>query len=86
MKLFCVWEHNGSDSLVFVENLPGAFSRGASKEEALAKIPVEAGAWLRWAGKQKSENFQMEVIQEISTDAEIRDGVSPSRQNRQEKG
>ena len=47
MKLFCVWEHNGADSLVFVENLPGAFSRGASKEEALAKIPVEAGAWLR---------------------------------------
>ena len=76
MKLFCVWEHNGADSLVFVENLPGAFSRGASKEEALAKIPVEAGAWLRWAGKQKSENFQMEVIQEISTDAEIRDGDS----------
>ena len=29
MKIRCVWEHNGGDSLLHAENFPGAFTRGA---------------------------------------------------------
>lgn len=76
MKLFCVWEHNGNDSMVYVENLPGAFVRGASIEEALKKLPAEAASWLRWNGEQVPADFQVELVQEIPTDAEVCDGDS----------
>jgi len=38
MKIDCVWEHNGNDSIVYAQNLPGAFARGASKDEAMGKM------------------------------------------------
>lgn len=37
MKIRCVWEHNGSDTLLYADNLIGAFTRGAAKEIALEK-------------------------------------------------
>ena len=41
MKIECVWEHNGDDSLVYASNIIGAYTRGASKEEAFRKMPRE---------------------------------------------
>lgn len=76
MKLYCVWEHNHADSLLFIENMPGAFTRGASKAEALGKLPIEAEAWLRWAGRAIPSTFQEEVVQEAVSDAEVQDGDS----------
>ena len=38
MKVNCVWEHHGGDSILYADNFVGAFSRGASKEEAISKI------------------------------------------------
>ena len=34
MKVRCVWEHNGNDSILYAENFIGAFTRGSSLEEA----------------------------------------------------
>ncbi len=48
MKIKCVWEHNGNDSLLYSSNYVGAFSRGESKEVALAKMQDEVSAYLRW--------------------------------------
>lgn len=42
MKIRCVWEHNGNDSLLYAADYTGAFTRGASREEiALAKMQHE---------------------------------------------
>ena len=35
MKIQCVWEHNGNDTLLYAVNLPGAYARGTSKEIAM---------------------------------------------------
>ena len=35
MKVNCIWEHNGNDSLLYAENCIGAFTRGESLDEAL---------------------------------------------------
>ena len=35
MKINCVWEHNGNDSILYASDFVGAFTRGASKEEAV---------------------------------------------------
>ena len=29
MKIRCMWEHSGGDSLLYAEQFPGAFTRGA---------------------------------------------------------
>lgn len=38
MKIECIWEHNGGDSLLYAGNCMGAFTRGASLEEAVRKM------------------------------------------------
>ena len=49
MKIRCVWEHNGGDTLLYAADLPGAYARGDSKEAALEKMRREASSFLRWA-------------------------------------
>lgn len=50
MKIRCVWEHNGGDTLLYAADLPGAYARGDSKEAALEKMRREIPSFLRWAG------------------------------------
>ena len=51
MKIRCIWEHNGEDTLLYAENFPGAFTRGENKEIALSKMENEVRSYLAWAGK-----------------------------------
>lgn len=37
MKIGCVWEHNGNDSLLYAVDYVGARTRGATKDIALQK-------------------------------------------------
>ena len=64
MKVNCVWEHNGNDSLLYAADYPGAFTRGASLEEALGKMPDEIAAYLRWRGQTPPERVIPQVAQE----------------------
>ncbi len=41
MKIKCVWEHNGDDSILYAENFIGAFTRGSSRDAAAQKMPSE---------------------------------------------
>ena len=38
MKIHCVWEHNGNDSILYAANFVGAYTRGEKKEIALQKM------------------------------------------------
>ena len=35
MKIRCVWEHNGDDSILYADNFVGAYTRGEWKGEAV---------------------------------------------------
>lgn len=78
MKIKCIWEHNGSDTLLYSDTAAGAFTRGASKDEALRKMPSEIISFMRWKGidipdiKEKD----IEIIQEKSSALDIRDADS----------
>ena len=48
MELRCVWEHNGDDTLLYLADLTGAFTRGATLSEAACKLEREAAAYCRW--------------------------------------
>ena len=43
-------EYNGKGCLLWSLECPGAFARGATREEAIAKFPADVEAFCRWAG------------------------------------
>ena len=73
MKIRCVWEHNGGDSLLYAENFAGAFARGASKDSVLQKIPSEIESYLMWTGGLISDSFEPEIVQEKRSTLTISD-------------
>jgi len=75
MKISCVLEHNGPDSLLYAVELPGAFSRGATPEEALVKMAGECAAWCRWADLAMPD-FQIGITQDRESELNIRDADS----------
>lgn len=75
-ELRCIWEHNGEDSLIYIENLPGAFSRGPSLAAATDKLENEARSYLRWLGDDLPERFDLRIVQEQESTLEICDADS----------
>lgn len=43
-------EYNEKGCLLWSLDCPGAFARGESREEAIAKLPADVAAFCRWAG------------------------------------
>jgi len=83
IKIRCVWEHNGNDTLLYALDFPGAFTRGASLEEAIAKMPREICAYRMWSGQVVKEeheilNDTMEIciIQDKPCDLQVCDADS----------
>lgn len=76
MKVHCVWEHNGGDTLLYAQELPGAFTRGASLEEALEKMKTEVISYLRWCGEPFPAAVEPVVAQEKVSVLMIRDADS----------
>ena len=76
MKINCVWEHNGGDSILYADNFVGAFTRGASKEEAIQKMPEEIRRFRLWLGEPPLDNYDIEIVQEKESDLQIRDADS----------
>lgn len=76
MKIGCVWEHNGEDSLLYAQDLPGAYSRGCSLGEAMDKMPNEVRVYLSWAGEEIPDDMEIVVVQDVSCDLTVRDADS----------
>lgn len=76
MIVNCVWEHNGEDSILYADNFVGAFTRGASKEEAIRKMPEEIRRFQLWRGETPLEDYDIEIVQEKESDLQIRDADS----------
>ena len=76
MKIKCVWEHNGNDSLIYSCNLIGAFTRGVSKEDALKKMESEIISYCAWAGQSVTLPLDIIITQEKVSELNIRDADS----------
>ena len=76
MKIKCIWEHNGNDSLIYAENCVGAFARGESLEGALQKLPSEIQSFYAWLGEDVPEEVEAVIVQEKESDLEIKDADS----------
>lgn len=76
MKVNCIWEHNGNDSLLYAENCIGAFTRGESLDVALQKMKNEISSYSAWLGKALLEEVEPVIVQEKESDLEIKDADS----------
>lgn len=76
MKIGCIWEHNGGDSILFADKYVGAFTRGSSKDSALQKMPAEIRSYIRWKGGVIPDYFECEIIQEKRSELTVSDADS----------
>ncbi len=76
MKINLIWEHNGNDSILYAENLPGAFTRGETLEKALEKMPGELRSYALWSGEVFPEKFELSIAQDIPCELNIADADS----------
>ena len=76
MRIDCVWEHNGDDTLLYASDFPGAFTRGASLEEAIRKMREEIRRFQLWKGEAPFADCEIEIVQEKQSDLQIKDADS----------
>ena len=76
MKVYCVWEHNGNDTLLYAVDYIGAYTRGESLEIAKAKMPGEIVSYLKWLGEDTSDNIEVVITQEKDSELAIKDADS----------
>lgn len=72
----CVWEHNGSDTLLHCVDYVGAYTRGSSLESAMAKMRSEIAAYSLWSGQDCGQQTGFEIVQEKDSDLQIADADS----------
>ena len=72
----CVWEHNGSDTLLYSADHIGAYSRGPNLESAMAKMGAEIASYAAWAGLDGGQEDAIEIVQEKNCDLNISDADS----------
>ncbi len=76
MKINLIWEHNGDSSILYAENFPGAFTRGENLQAALEKMPGELRSYAHWSGDVTPENFELNIVQDLSCELNIADADS----------
>lgn len=76
MIIDCVWEHNGNDTLLYAENLPGAYTRGECLETAMLKMPAEVRSFLKWKCTAEPKTIDIKIVQEAVCDLNICDADS----------
>ena len=76
MKIECIWEHNDDDTLLFAKDEVGAFARGESIDIAMQKMKTEIQSYFAWKGDTLSDEIELVIVQEKSSELEIKDADS----------
>ena len=76
MEIWCVWEHNGNDTLLYAVNLPGAYTRGANLDIAVEKMTSEARSYLIWKGEAAPQTITVRIVQDAPCGLQVSDADS----------
>lgn len=76
MKIECIWEHNGDDTLLYAKDYVGASTRGENLQVALQKMNNELRSYSLWLGNEMIEEVEPVIIQEKNSDLDIKDADS----------
>ena len=63
MKIKAVCEYNELGFLIFAIDYPGAYVRGTTENEALAKFGGELRSYFRWLGTAPPDTAEVEIVQ-----------------------
>lgn len=78
-EILAVIEYNDAGCLIYAQNYPGAFVRGATQAEALAKFDGEIRSYLHWATGEKpsyAQEFPVTIVQEKKSELQVCDADS----------
>jgi predicted RNase H-like HicB family nuclease len=67
------FETNGKGYIGFIAELPGAFVRGRSEEEAISKVDQEVKSYLKWLGIEPEWNYDTIVAQRHQSSLMVED-------------
>ncbi len=67
------FETNGKGYIGFLAEVPGAFVRGRTEEEALSKVDREVKSYLKWLGIEQKWNYNTLVIQRHQSSLMVED-------------
>ena len=67
------FETNGRGYMGFIVELPGAFIRGATEEEALMKVRREVTQYLKWLGREQKQDHQVQIVQRHRSSLQVED-------------
>ena len=76
MVVECVWEHNGSDTLLYAVNPAGAYARGENCRIAMEKMRAEVSSFLKWKGEAVPEKIEIAIVQDAPCDLQVCDADS----------
>lgn len=76
MKINCVYEHNGNDTLLYAVDYIGAYTRGENLKTAMAKMPQEIDSYLKWLGQDVAGDFEIAIVADKDSDLDIKDADS----------
>lgn len=72
----CVWEHNDDDTLLYSLEYVGAYTRGKSLDEAMAKMNAEITSYSLWKNQCYRQEIDIEIVQEKQSNLQIADADS----------
>jgi len=67
-------EENHKGTMVHLLDMPGAFTRAEKPDDAIAKVIYEARMYERWIGKTHDKEYEVEITQRETTNAQLDDG------------
>ena len=76
MTINCVWEHNGTDTLLYAVDYIETYTRGESLEIAKAKMPGEIASYLKWSGEDAPKSIEAVIVEEKESELNIKDADS----------
>lgn len=67
------FETNGRGHIGFIVELPGAFMRGVTEQEAVTKVGKEVSSYLKWSGCEQKHDYKIQIVQRHRSSLEVED-------------
>jgi hypothetical protein len=67
------FETNGKGYIGFIVELPGAFVRGKTEDEAIAKVNREVNIYLKWLCIKHNPHYKIQVVQKHQSALQVED-------------
>lgn len=67
------FETNGKGYIGFIVELPGAFIRGRTEKEAIAKLDQEVNIYLKWLDIKQKHEYKIQIVQRHRSSLPVED-------------